>query len=124
TQSAAQVDRGPSVSALAHHLEVVLGVDDRGQPRADQRLVVADQDPDRRGHDGSPAGMRARTAKPPSGRRSARKSPPSTSTRSRRPTSPRPLPPGEPPREPEPSVSTSTVISFSSWRTRTEVRLP
>ena len=94
-QPAGEVDRGAPVPALAHHLEVGLGVDDRREPGADQRLVVADQHPDRRGHDGLPAGMRARTTKPPPARRPALNSPPRASTRSRSPARPRPLPPGE-----------------------------
>src|SRR5690606_22517218 len=111
---AAEIDGGATVPALAHHLQVGLRIDDRHEPGADQRLVVADQDPDRRGHEEVLVGMRAHTWKPPSSRWPALNSPPRASTRSRSPARPRPLPPTEPVREPEPSVVTSTVISFSS----------
>src|SRR5690606_29173368 len=112
-QPAGEVHRGPPVAALPRDLQIGLRVDDRREPGADERLVVGDQDPDGRGHGASPAGMRARTTKPPSGRRSARNSPPRAVTRSRSPSRPRPLPPGDPAREPEPSLPTSTSISFS-----------
>ena len=34
-----------AVGGLAHHLDVVLGVEQRPEPGADQRLVVGEQDP-------------------------------------------------------------------------------
>src|SRR5690606_8906667 len=119
-----QLDRGAPVTALPGHGHVGLGVDDGRQAGADEGLVVADQDPDRRGHAGVPTGIRARTRKPPSSRRPASKSPPRTPTRSRRPARPRPLPPGVAAPAPFPSVPTSTVSALPPWRTRTEVRPP
>ena len=60
-----------AVGGLADHLEVVLGVEQRGEPGPDQFLVVGQRDPDHRSPSSceSPrSGSRARTVKPPPGR--------------------------------------------------------
>ena len=53
---------------------VGVGLEDLAQARADERLVVHQQDSD--GHPVPPTGSRARTAYPPSGRGPAVSSPP------------------------------------------------
>ena len=60
-----EVDRLPPGSCLGDDLEVGLGAEHRGEPDADQLLVVGDQDP--HGHGelvAEPTGMRARTRNP------------------------------------------------------------
>jgi hypothetical protein len=59
------------VSGLADHVEVVLGVEERGESGPDEFLVVGQRDPDHRSPPSceSPcSGSRARTVKPPPGR--------------------------------------------------------
>src|SRR6185295_2710957 len=91
------------VGGLAHHLEVVGGVDEHVEPGADQRLVVREQDPD---HGRAPScsacsacaatvpprGSRAATRKPPAGPGPASTVPPTAAARSRIPASPWPSP--------------------------------
>ena len=81
---------GP-VLGLADHLDVGLGLEDRPEPRADQRLVVADEDPDahapclleRDAGSNLVAAVRSRPGA---------ELPPNSATRSRIPISPCPAP--------------------------------
>ena len=73
-----------AVLGLAHHLDVVVGVEDHAEAGAHEGLVVDDEDAD------AHRGRRALTANPPPGRLPAVSSPPRRSTRSRMPTSPWP----------------------------------
>ena len=109
-------DRLLSVSRLADDLDVVLGLQQRPDAAADQRLVVSQQDPDH-----ARAGISARTRKPPPACGPACSRPPSADTRSRMPMRPSPRPgawfawsplsdsPRATGRESSPSSSTSTV---------------
>jgi NTE family protein len=75
-----------AVRGLRHDLDVVLGVEQRPETAADQRLVVDEQNPDH----GCATGSSACTRKPPSLRGAASSLPPSAVTRSRMPSSPTP----------------------------------
>ncbi len=83
----ASCDRFGAGAGLADDLQAGGLGDDHAQGRADEGLVVGEDDPD--GHR-TPAGTgsRAATRKPPSGRGAAENSPCSRPTRSRMPSSP------------------------------------
>ena len=84
-----ELDRFGSGSGLASHVDVGCLLDQHAQARADQRLVVGQDDLDRhRAGVGAGSGSRAATRKPPSGRGPAEKSPPSSAARSRMPVIP------------------------------------
>ena len=114
-QASGLVDRLAPVRGLADDLEVLLGVEDHAEARADERLVVGDEDAD--AHAGSasaaPTGSRARTVKPPPGRGPASSSPPWTRTRSRMPMRPwpRPSPLGDAAPGPRSAISSSSASS-------------
>ena len=76
-----------AVGGLGHHLDVVLGVEERAEPAADERLVVDQQDTD---HGVRSTGSSAWTVKPPSLRGPRWSCPPRAVTRSRIPSSPTP----------------------------------
>src|SRR5207302_9142811 len=101
-----------TLARLPYDLDVVLGVEQRPEPGAHERLVVGQQDAD---HDSFCTGSRARTRNPPPGRGPASSSPPRTAARSRMPGMPLP-PPGMVAAgllRPRPSSSISTVTSSS-----------
>ena len=126
-QPAGQVDRGTPVAALADHLEVGLGVDDRREAGADQGLVVADEHAD--GHVGGASRPARRGDAGPDDEGAARL--PSRAELAAEQADPfpepgqaAPAPAGDAVGEPGPSVLTSTVMSSGPWWTRTTVRLP
>src|SRR5690606_38647980 len=112
-------DRLVPVPALGDDGDVVLRVEQRAQPAADERLVVHQHDPD---HPASPVGSSARTAKPPPGRPSATRWPPSAAVRSRIPTSPSPVGAGAP-ASPRPASSSRTTTQPGRWSTWTRAVL-
>src|SRR5581483_266728 len=75
-------------AGLADDRHARLGLDDGAQARADQRLVVGDQDGDGHGASGPGRGIDASTSKPPPGRAPVRRVPPYAAARSRIPTIP------------------------------------
>jgi hypothetical protein len=82
--SPGELHRLGSGSGLAGNVDAGCLVDQSAQARADQRLVVGEDDVD--GHRaGAGSGSRAVTRKPPPGRGPAEKSPPSSAARSRMP---------------------------------------
>ena len=84
-----RVHRVLAVDRLAHDLEVVLGLDEHPQARADEVLVVGDEHAD--AHAGTAArGSRAWTPKP--GTAPVLRSPPHAARRSAIPRSPVPVP--------------------------------
>src|ERR1700683_780365 len=81
-----ELDRLPAVGRLADDLQVVLGVDQRGERGTEQRLVVHDQNPGR--HPAPSIGTWAFTRKPRPVSGSATSQPPNAAIRSRIPTIP------------------------------------
>ena len=83
------VDGLHAVGALADDLDVGLGAEDHPEARADELLVVDQEDLDRhQATAASATGSRARTANPPPGAGPASTLPPYRPTRSRMPTMP------------------------------------
>src|SRR5262249_28052139 len=80
----AELDRFRTVARLADDRDVVLGIEQRPEPRPHQHLVVGEHDPDHRG------GHAATTRKPPSSAGPASSRPPVATTRSRIPMMPKP----------------------------------
>ncbi len=76
-----------AVGRLAHDLDVVLGVQQRPQPGAQQGLVVGEHDTD---HVWVPSGNAASTRTPPEGAALTVRVPPRATARSRMPRSPLP----------------------------------
>src|SRR5690606_11789609 len=113
-QLAAGGERLLAVGRLAGHRDVVLVVEDRGESRAHQPLVVGQQNLDHVAP--FPRGRRARTRKPPPGPGPAVSSPPSARARSFIPWTPEPVVPGAGPR---PSSATSMRTSRGPCSTRT-----
>ena len=104
------VDGVGAVVGFADQFEVVGVADHRGEPGADERLVVGDGDRD--GHDSTvPSGRRALTWNPPLGAGPAMSSPPWTAARSRMPT--RPCPP--PPAVEAVACPSSRISTVTSW---------
>jgi hypothetical protein len=82
-------DRRDPVAGVAHHLNIGLAGEQRLDARADQGLVIDDQDADLLTHRGSSSiGSTMRSRKPPSASGAASIPPPTASARSRRPTRP------------------------------------
>ena len=109
-------DRLVAVVGFADHLDVVLGVEQRPEPAADQRLVVGQHHADHAGHDRVPVGMPAAGSGPgtPAGPAApASSSPPSARTRSRMPVIP--CPPATAPVGPRPSSCTCTTSASGSY---------
>src|SRR6185436_17398068 len=102
-------DRGAAVVGLAHHLEVVLRVEQEAEAGPDQRLVVGEHHSDHRLATTSAVGRCASTRKPPPTRGPAVSTPPTVAARSRMPARPWPAPSAGPVAAPSPSSVTSTV---------------
>ena len=103
---------GPAVGCRTDDLDVVAGVEQRRETRADQALVVGEQDAD---HGAGLTGRRALTRNPPPGRNPADRLPPSAVARSRMPVIPLPVPIAEPtPERAFPSSSIWMCTSASS----------
>src|SRR5690606_9818702 len=124
-------DRLHTVRGVADDLDVLLGREQRGEPRAHHRLVVGDENSN--GHNAhssvserAPVGSSARTLKPPSSVGPASSVPPTRTTRSRMPTSPSPVPSGSGEATPPCTAALTTVITTDSPppRTSTSVDAP
>ncbi len=98
-------DRLGAVVGLAHHLDVVLGVEEDPESGSHERLVVGEGDADQ--PVSALIGSRAHTRKPPEKRGPASRCPPTASARSRMPAMPCPGAP-DAPLLPRPSSVTSS----------------
>src|SRR5262249_13552443 len=109
-----QRHRGPAIGRLAHHADVLAGLQQHPEPRPDQGLVVGEQHPY---HPASPVrGSVALTSKPPSPRGPAVTSPPTAAARSAIPASPWPCwPGGTPPLEPPAGLEAPATTCRGPW---------
>src|SRR5690606_24537331 len=90
TTLAGEAGRLRAVGGLRDDGHVWRRLEDRAQPRPDQVLVVRDDDADHSGP--PPAGSRASSTNPPAGPGPAVSRPSHAATRSRSPSSPKPVP--------------------------------
>ena len=78
-------DHGVAPADFGDHLEIRLQRQQRRQSAPDQRLIVGEQQPDRRAHG---HGTRTRSAKPPAAERPTLTDPPAAAARSCNPARP------------------------------------